>query len=142
MIWKNEPTIDGINQIMQNTLVSHLGITFTEVGSNYLKATMPVDNRTKQPMGLLHGGASVALSETVGSIAGVLILDDPSEASIVGIEISATHLKSVKSGLVTGITKPIKIGKRLQVWNTEIFDENGNIICISKLTTMRIQNDK
>ena len=139
MIWKNEPTLEALNNINNNTLGSHLGIEIIEVGEDYIKAKMPVDERTKQPMGLLHGGASVALSETMGSIASVLIIDDITKETIVGIEISANHLKSVKSGNVYSITKPIRIGRRIQVWNTEIFNEENELVCVSKLTTMRVE---
>ncbi len=139
MIWKNEPKLKALNNIHKNTLGSHLGIEIIEVGDDYIKAKMPVDHRTKQPMGLLHGGASVALSESIGSIAAVLILEDITKESIVGIEINANHLKSVKSGYVYSITKPIRIGRRIQVWNTEIFNESTELICISKLTTMRVE---
>ena len=140
MIWKNKPTIEALNNINKNSLGAHLGIEVLEVGEDYIKAKMPVDNRTKQPMGLLHGGASVALSETMGSIASVLIIDDISKESIVGIEINANHLKSVTSGFVYSITKPIRIGRKIQVWNTEIFNEAQELICVSKLTTMRVKN--
>jgi 1,4-dihydroxy-2-naphthoyl-CoA hydrolase len=140
MIWKNKPKLEALNNINKNTLGGHLGIEVIEVGDDYIKAKMPVDKRTKQPMGLLHGGASVALSETMGSIASVLILDDITKESIVGIEINANHLKSVKSGSVYSITKPIRIGKKIQVWNTEVYNEANELICVSKLTTMRIEN--
>lgn len=139
MIWKNEPSIEALNNINKNTLASHLGIEITEVGEDYIKAKMPVDKRTKQPMGLLHGGASVALSETMGSIASVLIIEDITKETIVGIEINANHLKSVKSGFVYSTTKPIRIGRRIQVWNTEIYNEKKELICVSKLTTMRVE---
>jgi len=140
MIWKNNPTLEAINMINKNTLVDHLGIEFTEVGDDYIKARMPVDQRTKQPMGLLHGGASAALSETMGSIAGVLIIEDPTKESIVGIEISATHLRSASKGYVHCTTTPVKIGRRIQVWKSEIHDDDENLLCVSQLTTMIIQN--
>lgn len=139
MIWKNEPTLEALNNINKNTLGSHLGIEVIEVGEDYIKAKMPVDERTKQPMGLLHGGASVALSETMGSIASVLIIEDITKETIVGIEINANHLKSVKSGYVYSTTRPIRIGRRIQVWNTEIYNETNELICVSKLTTMRVE---
>ena len=139
MIWKNEPTLEALNNINKNTLGSHLGIEVIEVGEDYIKAKMPVDERTKQPMGLLHGGASVALSETMGSIASVLIIEDITKETIVGIEINANHLKSVKSGFVYSTTKPIRIGRRIQVWNTEIYNDENELICVSKLTTMRVE---
>jgi len=139
MIWKNEPTLEALNNINKNTLGSHLGIEVIEIGKDYIKAKMPVDERTKQPMGLLHGGASVALSETMGSIASVLIIEDITKETIVGVEINANHLKSVQSGFVYSTTRPIRIGRRIQVWNTEIQNEQNELICVSKLTTMRVQ---
>lgn len=139
-IWKTNPTLEALNDIGKESLPGHLGIEFTEVGDDYIKAKMPVDHRTKQPMGLLHGGASAALSETMGSVAGVLLIEDPSKQSIVGIEINANHLRSARSGYVYATTRPIKIGRRLQVWNTEIHDDQGKLICTSRLTTMIIDN--
>lgn len=138
MIWKNKPTLDGLNRILKDTMVEHLGISVVEVGEDYIKATMPVNNKTKQPMGLLHGGASAALSESMGSVAAVLIVEDPLKEQIVGVELNANHLKAVRSGVVTSITKPIRIGRRIQVWNTDIYDENEHLVCTSRLTTMRI----
>lgn len=138
MIWKNKPTLDGLNSILKDTMVEHLGISVVEVGEDYIKATMPVNNKTKQPMGLLHGGASAALSESMGSVAAVLIVEDPLKEQIVGVELNANHLKAVRSGVVTSITKPIRIGRRIQVWNTDIYDENEHLVCTSRLTTMRI----
>jgi len=141
MIWKNNPTVEALNMIAKGNMVEHLGIEITEIGEDNIKAKMPVDHRTKQPMGLLHGGASVALSESMGSFASVLILDDPTNFSIVGIEINANHLKAVRSGYVHSITKPVRIGRKVQVWNTDIFDDNDNLICSSRLTTMTIPNN-
>ena len=138
-IWKTNPTLEYLNELGRGSLQEHLGIEFTEIGTDYIKARMPVDHRTKQPMGLIHGGASAALSETMGSIAGVLIIEDMTKQSIVGIEINANHLSSAKSGYVYATTKPVKIGRRLQVWNTEIHDEDEKLICTSRLTTMIIE---
>lgn len=138
-IWKNKPNLEALNSINQNTMVEQLGITIDEVGPDFIKASMPVDHRTKQPMGLLHGGASVALSESIGSIAGVLLIEDITKESIVGIEINANHLKSVRAGRVTSITKPIRIGRRIQVWQTDIFNEQNELVCTSKLTTMIVE---
>ena len=142
MIWKNNPTTEVLNMMTKGNMVGHLGIEIIEIGDDFIKATMPVDHRTKQPMGLLHGGASVALSESMGSFASVLILEEPFKYSIVGIEINANHLKAVKSGQVDSITKPIRIGRKLQVWNTEIFDKDQNLVCVSRLTTMTIPIEK
>lgn len=133
MVFSQKPSLDQINQSGRNTMTEHLGIIFTEVGDDYLSATMPVDERTKQPMGLLHGGANVVLAETLGSVASSLTLD-LSKQICVGLEINANHLKGVRSGLVTGITKPIHIGKSTQVWEIKITNEQGQLCCISRIT--------
>ena len=138
MIWKIFPEVEAINNFNNNTLVSHLGIEITEFGPDYVKARMPVDHRTRHPMGLLHGGASVVLSESVGSMASWLTLGEQN-VKVVGIEVNANHLKSVSKGFVTSVTKPVKLGKSLHVWSTEIFDENGELLCISRLTVMIIK---
>ncbi len=125
-----------LNQINQKTLGAHLGIEFTEIGPDYISATMPVDQRTTQPMGLLHGGASVVLSETLGSVASLMAAGPFGQYSAVGLEVNANHLKSAKSGLVTGVVRPVKTGGTIHVWNTEISDEEGQLICTSRLTVM------
>ena len=135
MIWKVKPDVEVINNFNKDTLVAHLGIEIVEVGSDFIKSKMPVDHRTRQPMGLLHGGESVVLSESVGSMASWLVTADQTK-NIVGIEVNANHLKSAKSGFVFGITKPIRIGRTLHVWNTEIYDEDDNLLCVSRLTVM------
>lgn len=136
MIWKIEPSLDGINTLSKNTLVGHLGIVFTEFGDDYLKATMPVNDQTKQPYGVLHGGASVVLAETMGSYASSMCIDDPFTNPGFGIEVNANHLKSARSGTVTGIVKPIRIGRSIHVWDIKIYDENEDIVCTSRLTVM------
>ncbi len=118
-------------------MADHLGIEFTEIGSDFLVATMPVDHRTKQPIGLLHGGASVALAETIGSVAGWLCVDDWDNSSVVGIEVNANHLQKVKGGIVTAVVRPVRIGKRIQVWQVDISQE-GDLTCTSRLTTMTV----
>lgn len=133
-IWKTSPKLEVINRMGQNTLVSHLGITFVEVGHDYLKATMPVDSRTVQPMGLLHGGASVALAETMGSVASFLCLGDLSQQAAVGLEINANHLRPATSGLVTGTCSPIKLGRSMHVWRIVIHGTDGKQICESRIT--------
>lgn len=122
-----------LNQLSLNSMVEHLGIEFTEVGEDYLVAKMPVDRRTHQPMGLLHGGASVALAETLGSVAATLTVD-PSLQHCVGLEINANHIKSVRSGFVYGKTTPVHIGKKTQVWEIRITDDQHQLICISRIT--------
>ncbi|MCI5084062.1 MAG: hotdog fold thioesterase [Saprospiraceae bacterium] len=134
MIWKNLATLEVMNAMSKNTLVENLGIEFIEVGDDYLKAKMPVDDRTVQPYRLLHGGASAALAETMGSVAGVAVLDDPSTHMPVGVEINANHLRSATSGHVYATVKPIRIGKRIQVWNIDIEDDQGELVCVSRLT--------
>lgn len=133
MIWKRETTIEHLNHIGQNNMMSHLGIELTCLGDDYLEGTMPVDHRTKQPLGLLHGGASVVLAETLGSVAGYLCTEG--EQKIVGLEINANHIRSAKEGKVRGVCKPIHLGRSHQVWSIEIFDDKDRQVCISRLTT-------
>jgi 1,4-dihydroxy-2-naphthoyl-CoA hydrolase len=133
MIWYGTIDHKSIKRMGENNLSAHLGIEFTEIGDNYIKATMPVDHRTKQPYGLLHGGASVALAETVGSYASHLVVD-ASKFQTVGIEINANHIRKVSSGFVTACAKPIHLGKTTHVWTIEIADESSNLVCISRLT--------
>lgn len=137
-IWKNKGTAEILNVGNKNTMVEHLGIEITEVGEDYIKGTMPVDERTKQPYGLLHGGASAVLSETLGSIAANMCVDINTHYAV-GLDISATHLKSATNGIVTGICKPIKIGRKVQVWQTQLFNDKNQMICDSKLTVMVLQ---
>lgn len=115
------------------TMGDHIGIVFTEIGDDYLKATMPVDERTRQPYGLLHGGASVALAETLGSVASSLVLDT-NVFICVGLEINANHIRSARQGLVTGIASPIHLGSSTHVWDIKIYDERERLLCISRLT--------
>lgn len=122
----------------KNTLGEQLGMEFTEIGEDFIKGTMPVDHRTKQPYGLLHGGASVALAETLGSIGSALVVDQ-SKFNCVGLEINANHLRSVRDGFVTGIAKPIHIGASTHVWDIRITDQRDKIVCISRLTVAVIK---
>jgi 1,4-dihydroxy-2-naphthoyl-CoA hydrolase len=131
-IWKKDFDIKGLNDFTQKTLVSTVGIKFLEKGDDFLSATMPVDERTKQPMGLLHGGASVVLAETIGSTASYMTLDDSCYS--VGLEINANHLKSASKGFVTGVVRPVHLGRTTQVWNISITNEEGKLICTSRLT--------
>lgn len=133
MVFLSSPSLDQLNQTRQDTMINHLGIVFTAIGEDYLEASMPVDHRTKQPMGLLHGGASVALAETLGSLAASLTLDR-SKQTCVGLEINANHVRAVKDGLVKGIAKPIHLGKSTQIWEIKIFDEGEKLCCISRIT--------
>jgi 1,4-dihydroxy-2-naphthoyl-CoA hydrolase len=133
MIWKTRPSLE-YNHLNDNTLVSHLGIEFVEYGDNYMIAKMPVDHRTVQPYRLLHGGASVALAETLGSVASTYNID-LSKKQAVGVEINANHLSSAREGsVVYGKVYPLRIGKTLHVWNIDITDEKGKLICVSRIT--------
>jgi 1,4-dihydroxy-2-naphthoyl-CoA hydrolase len=132
-IWKIKPEIKTLNEMSQNTMLSHLGIEFIAIGEDFLKATMPVDHRTHQPMGLLHGGASAALAETLGSFASHLVVDS-TEFDCVGLEINANHVRPKTEGMVTGIAKPIHLGSKTHIWEIRIEDERGKLICISRLT--------
>ncbi len=139
-IWRRRPTVEGLNKLSKNTLLEQLEIVFTEVGDDYLVATMPVDKRTHQPFGLLHGGASAALAETLGSSAANCCLDMDAEFAV-GLEINANHLRSVRSGMVSGTTRPLHIGRRTQVWETRIEDEAGRLACVSRLTMAVMPRD-
>ncbi len=133
-IWhKKDLALADIEELGKHTMGEHIGIRFSEVGENYLKATMPVDHRTIQPYGLLHGGASVALAETLGSVGAALVID-PEKFICVGQEINANHLRGVRSGLVTGVTAPIHIGSSSHVWEIKIYDEREKLVCISRIT--------
>jgi len=138
-IWFNKAiTIEKIAPISKNTLGEHIGMQFSEIGENYLKATMPVDHRTHQPYGLLHGGASAALAETLGSVSSALVIDQE-KFICVGIEINANHVRSVRSGIVTGICSPIHIGATTHVWDIRIHDERNKLVCISRLTVATLK---
>lgn len=140
MIWTTKPTIEGLNAIGQNTLNEFLNIQFTEIGDDYLVATMPVNERTVQPVRLLHGGASVALAETLGSVAGVCCLENRETHTVVGVEINANHLSSAKEGdLVTGIVRPIKVGRQLQVWEIKLHRSDKRLICVSRITIAAVE---
>jgi 1,4-dihydroxy-2-naphthoyl-CoA hydrolase len=132
MIWFEPYTLDDL-QFARVTLASHLGIEFTEIGADFLKARMPVDDRTRQPFGILHGGASVALAETLGSVAGVMVIDR-TRYRVVGQEINANHLRAKADGFVYGVARPLHLGRRSQVWEIRITDEHGKLVCISRLT--------
>ena len=131
-LFRGDVTLADLNALSTDTAMIPLGIVFTELGPDYLRATMPVDARTKQPHGLLHGGASVLLAETLGSTAGGLCA--PDGKGVVGIEINANHLRGVREGLVTGTARPLHVGASTQVWDIRIEDEAGRLVCISRLT--------
>lgn len=134
MIWFNHNlTVDAVNAMGPNTMGEHIGMQFTEIGTDYLKATLPVDNRTRQPYGLLHGGASCVLAETLGSVASALVVD-PEKFICVGLEINANHVRSARQGIVTGTCSPIHLGASTHVWDIRIHDEREKLICVSRLT--------
>lgn len=133
-IWKTQNiTIEALQNNGKNTLVEHLGIEFTEVGDDFIKAKMPVDKRTHQPMGLLHGGAHVVLAETLGSTAANLCLDNTKEYAL-GLDINSNHLKAAKDGYVYGTARPIHVGAKTQVWEIKITNEKEQLLNISRLT--------
>ena len=135
MIWNIKPTLEALQHIGVNTMSDNLGIEFVEFGDDFLTAKMPVDHRTVQPFRILHGGASVTLAETLGSIASVLTLEPNTRKQVVGIEINANHLSSAREGSwVYGTVKPIRVGRTIQVWNIEIKNEQGKLVCVSRLT--------
>ena len=132
--WKVRPSLDQLNHMRRGTMVEYLDIRITELGEDFLRATMPVDHRTVQTMGILHGGASVALAETVGSFAANLSID-PAKQACVGQDINANHLRPVAAGShVTATARPVHIGTRSQVWQIDIHDDRERLVCVSRLT--------
>jgi 1,4-dihydroxy-2-naphthoyl-CoA hydrolase len=131
-VWQRNTDVEGLNAASEGCMVGHLGIRVTEVGADFLRGTMPVDARTRQPFGLLHGGASVALAETLGSLAGNLCL--AADAMAVGLDINANHVRAVTGGSVTGTARPLHLGRTTQVWEIRIEDERGRLVCMSRLT--------
>ena len=131
-IWKRHVELATTNGWSANTLMQALDIRITEIGDDFLRGTMPVDDRTRQPYGILHGGASVALAETLGSTAAMLCCEEGKSA--VGLEINANHLRAVRDGLVTGTARPIHVGRGTQVWEIRIENAAGELTCISRLT--------
>ena len=132
-IWHNLVTLEALNKRSENTLADFIGIKFIEIGEDYLKATMPVNERTRQPIGILHGGANVVLGETIASTAANLVIDI-SKQYCVGLEINTNHIRSVKDGLVTGITKPVHIGRSTQIWQIDIYNEDNKITATGRMT--------
>ena len=128
-----EKLLEKMSNLNQNTMATAIGLELTDIGNDYVCGKIPIDKRTIQPFGFLHGGASVALAETLGSLAGQMQVD-PEKEIVLGIEINANHIKSVKEGWVYGKASPIKIGKRIQVWEIQITNEANQRVCISRLT--------
>lgn len=131
-IWTGQPTLASVTARNANSMVEHLGIEFVALTENSLSARMPVDERTKQPFGLLHGGANVVLAETLGSVAGNLVV--PDDKMVVGVEINANHLRAVRDAYVIGTTTPVHLGRSTQVWDIKIEDAEGRLSCVSRLT--------
>ena len=133
-IWfKKDLTLEQIAKYDQNTMSTFLGMKYVEIGDDFLKLSMPVNEKTTQPYGFVHGGASCALAETVGSIASALVID-LDKYYCVGLEINANHLKSVTSGIVTGVCTPLHLGKSTHVWDIKIYDDRERLYCVSRLT--------
>ncbi|MGX1023251.1 PaaI family thioesterase [Psychroflexus sp. MBR-150] len=137
----NQEMLDRYNALSKNTLMETLSIEYTEIGKDYLVAKMPVNSSVHQPDGVLHGGAMVALAESVGSVASIMFLD-PSKFIIRGIEISANHVRSVKSGFVYATAKPLHFGKTTQVWDIKITDDDNRLVSAVKLTTIALPKSK
>lgn len=141
-IWHHKNLrVEDFAHLGKGNMGEHLGLTFAEIGPDYLKGTMPVDHRTRQPYGLLHGGASVVLAETLGSIASALVVDH-SRYRCVGVEVNANHLRSVKEGLVTGTCRPLHLGRTTHVWEIRITDERQRLVCVSRLTVAVIKPEQ
>ncbi|MCW3128422.1 MAG: hotdog fold thioesterase [Bacteroidetes bacterium] len=133
MIWTTRPDADTINGYATNHMGHFLGVEITEIGDDYISGRMPVDERTKQPYGILHGGASCVLAETLGSLGGAFCVDVEKQI-VVGLEINANHLRPAFEGYITGTARPIHIGKTTHVWDIKITNEKGDLVCISRLT--------
>lgn len=140
-IWKNEATIEGLNSLNPHTMGEVLGMRFTEIGANYLRMSMPVDERTKQPAGLLHGGASAALAETIGSVASTLCIDLDKQAAV-GIELNCSHLRGARNGEVHAVCKPIRVGRSIHVWEINIENDAKKLICVCRLTVSIIDKGR
>jgi 1,4-dihydroxy-2-naphthoyl-CoA hydrolase len=141
-IWfKKDLSLHDLQTHGPKTMGQHLGMQWTEVGENYLKMQMPVDERTKQPYGLLHGGASCALAETIGSVASVCVIDTTKNICV-GLEINANHVRGAKQGFVTATCTPLHIGASTHVWDIKIADDNGKLVCISRLTVAILKKPK
>ena len=132
-IWLNDTTTEQLNARSEESMSDYLGISFIEIGEDYLKARMPVDHRTIQPMGLLHGGASVALAETLGSV-GALLCVDANSKMVVGMEINANHIRPVRTGYVVGEARPVHIGNSTHIWEIRITNDKDKLVCISRIT--------
>jgi 1,4-dihydroxy-2-naphthoyl-CoA hydrolase len=140
-IWAPEINVNDLNNLNRGTLGEFMEITFTEMGDDFIKATMPVSSKTKQPFGLLHGGASVALAETIGSVASWCLVNREHFMGV-GVEINANHVKAVTSGIVTAICSPVKTGGRIHIWDIRITDDKGELCCVSRFTCMVVPKQR
>lgn len=140
-IWYQPLTLEALNQRGAGTMTEFLGISLIEIGDDYLKATMPVNAKTKQPLGILHGGANVVLAETLASIAANAVLNIETHYAV-GLEINANHIRSVSEGLVTGMTRPLHLGRTTQVWLIDIFNDKGKLSCTSRMTAAVLERTK
>jgi 1,4-dihydroxy-2-naphthoyl-CoA hydrolase len=140
-IWFKPIGLAELNRYQQDTLASRLGIEYTEIGDDYLKGTMPVDARTKQPAGILHGGASATLAETLGSTGANLAVDRDKQLCV-GLELNANHIRAMREGMVTGTAWPLHIGGTTQVWEIRIADDAGQLVCVSRLTLAVLDRSK
>ena len=136
MIWKRQYPLEELQAFSKGSMLEHLDIRILEIGNDYLVARMPVDHRTHQPLGLLHGGASAALAESMGSFASMMMIEDPENKMPVGVSINASHLNSVRDGFVYARAEPVKIGRTMHVWRIDITDDRERLICTSRLTVM------
>ena len=132
--FRRRPSVDEINRANAGCSIEHLGIVVTELGEDFVRGTMPVDKRTLQPYGLLHGGSSALLAETLASVAGNLCMEDPFKQQAVGLELSCNHVRAATSGIVTGTARPLHVGRSTQLWDIRIEDEQGRLVCASRLT--------
>lgn len=139
-IWNRVVQIEELNRMLEGTLASALGMKLAGLGADYMEGTMPVDQRTVQPFGILHGGASVALAETLGSMAAYLVID-PEQYAAVGLDINANHIRTVSSGIVRGRVTPIHIGRRTHVWQTHVRDAQERLVSIARLTIAIIRQE-
>lgn len=136
-IWKSPISVEQLTAVHVNTAAAHLGIEFLEVGDDFIRARVPVDHRTVQPYGLLHGGVSVVLAETLGSCGAAYSC--PEGQRVVGLDINANHLKSATSGWVSGVTRPVHIGRTTHVWHVDLTNEAGKLVCVSRITLAVLQ---
>ena len=140
-IWMQKVTVRDLNKLSDKSMVSYIGIEFTEIGEDYICAKMPVDHRTHQPDGLLHGGASVALAETLGSVASNLCVNRDKKICV-GLDINANHVRSARNGYVSGIAKPVHLGASTHIWEIRISNEKNSLICIARLTMAILSKEK